>query len=297
MARMRVAWAASGETGEEGGGVEEGVRKGGDGGLEEITSMIGNVDLTGKFADRPVERKKGVKKPEQKQVENTGAQKTMADQVEKGESVRSNLPTRPGSPNAYIAAAQARTDTPTASATAAPVKPTSKAKAAPTRTTGTTRPTKSSSSTSGKASYSTSSTSTSSAFAAASSRLPTPPPAIDPSTLPFFSYRKYDKPPNVAYTTDPDEANDLLSCLKGPVLGLDLEWPMAGMYDTVDPRTGKSTKIRVGMTWDAATGRYKFGQGKVALVQLCDERMIVLVHLMHMKSKAFLSSRWESVWH
>jgi hypothetical protein len=63
---------------------------------------------------------------------------------------------------------------------------------------------------------------------------------------------------------------------------------MAGMYDKVDPKTGKTSKVRVGMTWDPATKRYKFGQGKVALIQLCDDKLIVLVHLIDMKGTCCL---------
>ncbi len=87
------------------------------------------------------------------------------------------------------------------------------------------------------------------------------------------------------YTCDASEADDLLSCLRGPVLGLDLEWPVAGMYTTRDAR-GKETRVRVGMTWDPAAGRYKFGQGRTALMQVCDERMVVLIHLLTMKGES-----------
>lgn len=83
----------------------------------------------------------------------------------------------------------------------------------------------------------------------------------DPS-LPLFDYKTYPRPPAVVYTRSMSEAEDLVVCLKGPILGFDLEWPTS--YNRV---------------WDPSTRRYDFQQYPTALVQLCDERMIVLIHL------------------
>jgi hypothetical protein len=83
----------------------------------------------------------------------------------------------------------------------------------------------------------------------------------DPDTE-YFQYQKTPKPPSVVYTTDPDEANDLISCLKGDVFGFDLEWP---------------SNVK---TWDKVEKKVKFGQqGKTALVQICDHHTIILIHL------------------
>ncbi|BGP40197.1 hypothetical protein JCM10449v2_004155 [Rhodotorula kratochvilovae] len=64
--------------------------------------------------------------------------------------------------------------------------------------------------------------------------------------------------PRVVYTTDEAEVERVLSTLEGP-LGFDLEW------DPYVPRAG-------GMG----------GQGKAALVQVCDESTILLVHVARM---------------
>ncbi|KAI8972404.1 ribonuclease H-like domain-containing protein [Trametes punicea] len=84
------------------------------------------------------------------------------------------------------------------------------------------------------------------------------PPA--PSRLlPPYSYRDYTPTPAVVYTADEGEANDLVQCLKGPVLGFDLEW-------VVLFRRGRAPI-----------------EHKTALVQLCDARMILLIHVSSMK--------------
>ncbi|WVR05331.1 hypothetical protein IAU60_002345 [Kwoniella sp. DSM 27419] len=118
------------------------------------------------------------------------------------------------------------------------------------------------------------------------STLPVKPKAVasrpttkhsSPPTL-TFHYGSYPCPPKVAYTSDPEEANDLLACLRGPVLGFDLEWPPAGTYDVPIPGGGTRRK-KVGMTWNESLRKWDFGQGRVALMQFCDERLVVLVHL------------------
>ncbi|KAI0768322.1 ribonuclease H-like domain-containing protein [Trametes elegans] len=77
--------------------------------------------------------------------------------------------------------------------------------------------------------------------------------------LPVYSYKDYSPTPAVVYTPDEGEANDLAQCLKGPVLGFDLEW-------VVTFRRNKGSTER-----------------KTALVQLCDARMILLVQVSAMK--------------
>ena len=114
-----------------------------------------------------------------------------------------------------------------------------------------------------------------------------PPPR--PSGLPPFDHRCF-KPssrPGVVYTTSADEADDLLACLRGPVLGFDIEWPVSGKYRTVGP-DGKVVEKRVGMRWNGAAAAWEFEQCRTALVQLCDEKLVVLVHLRDMDGTALL---------
>jgi hypothetical protein len=93
--------------------------------------------------------------------------------------------------------------------------------------------------------------------------LPKPKPEVaeveDPS-IEYFQYQKCPNPPAVVYTTDPSEANDLIDCLKGDVFGFDLEWP---------------SRVK---QWDKA-GKFSLGQGRTALVQICDRHTIILLHL------------------
>lgn len=92
-------------------------------------------------------------------------------------------------------------------------------------------------------------------------------------SLPLFNYKTYPRPPVVVYTRSMSEAEDLVACLKGPILGFDLEWPTS--YNRV---------------WDPSTRRYDFQQYPTALVQLCDERMIVLIHLQDKMGQLIQSS-------
>jgi len=80
--------------------------------------------------------------------------------------------------------------------------------------------------------------------------------------LPIFSYRHLASPPKVVYTRDVNEANDLLECVTGNVIGFDLEWP---------------TKA-----YNSKTRRYDWTPGKTALMQIGDERLVVLMHVWHM---------------
>lgn len=80
-----------------------------------------------------------------------------------------------------------------------------------------------------------------------------------PAFLPQYSYKDYSPVPAVVYTPDEEEANDLVQCLKGPVMGFDLEW-------VVLFRKGRSAMTH-----------------RTALVQICDARMILLVHVSAMK--------------
>jgi hypothetical protein len=101
-------------------------------------------------------------------------------------------------------------------------------------------------------------------------------PKLDDPSIEYFNYLKVSNPPAVVYTTDPDEVNDLIGCLKGDVFGFDLEWPpMVKTYD-------KKAKA------------IKFGQGKTALIQICDRDTVLLIHMKTM-TRAFsfyLMQRW-----
>lgn len=96
---------------------------------------------------------------------------------------------------------------------------------------------------------------------------PTPaPPAAPP--LRKFSHKTwhvgnplFKKPPTLAYTTDPAEANKLLGMVKGEAIAFDMEWPFS---------------------FKRGNGG---GAGKTALVQVGDEKLIVLVHLSLMKGE------------
>ena len=104
----------------------------------------------------------------------------------------------------------------------------------------------------------------------------------DPN-ISYFQYTSLTPAPKLAYTTDPDEADLLISCLKGNILGFDLEWPPAGLQSFKDPISGKVERRWVGRSWDSKKGKYVFTTGKTALVQVCDGELIVLVHLKDMK--------------
>lgn len=129
-----------------------------------------------------------------------------------------------------------------------------------------------------------------SASASASKSTPAPiPSSVHKETLPFFHYADVDRAhhPKIAYTTSPSEADDLISCLRGDVLGFDLEWPPAGKYTTVEEKTGTTSTEWVGRTWDAENKKYVFTTGRTALVQVCDRDLIVLVHLKDMRGESF----------
>lgn len=113
-----------------------------------------------------------------------------------------------------------------------------------------------------------------------------PAPADEPDpNVSYFQYTSLTPTPKLAYTTDRDEADLLISCLKGNILGFDLEWPPAGLQSFKDPISGKVEKKWVGRSWDAGKGKYVFTTGKTALVQVCDGELIVLVHLKDMKGE------------
>ena len=114
-------------------------------------------------------------------------------------------------------------------------------------------------------------------------RLPKPLP--QPSNLEPFDHRTFtpQNRPRVIYTTNESEADDLLSCLRGPVLGFDLEWPVSGKYRAAGP-DGRMVEKRIGMRWTGE--RWGFEQARTALMQFCDEKLIVLVHLRDMASES-----------
>jgi hypothetical protein len=69
---------------------------------------------------------------------------------------------------------------------------------------------------------------------------------------------------------------------------MDLEWPVSGIQKLVDPRTGAVRRKAVGGTWDDEKKKYIWGQGRTALIQVCDERLIVLIHLKEGQSELHL---------
>ncbi|WVQ77660.1 hypothetical protein IAR50_007348 [Cryptococcus sp. DSM 104548] len=87
-------------------------------------------------------------------------------------------------------------------------------------------------------------------------------PADPDPSLPFFTYKNSPSPFTVKYTRSPDEADILVDTLQGDIIGFDMEWPIWGKK-----------------TWNSAERRYKYQQGKTALVQLCDEQTVILIHL------------------
>ncbi|RXK42028.1 hypothetical protein M231_00749 [Tremella mesenterica] len=104
-----------------------------------------------------------------------------------------------------------------------------------------------------------------------------PSPIIPPKTardlenLPTFHYSTYSakngRTPQVVYTLSDEEADDLVPCLRGEVVGFDLEWP--GQV---------KTWVKEGDGW-----KVKFEQGQTAVVQVCDDRIILVIHLKDMK--------------
>ncbi|KAJ9127393.1 hypothetical protein QFC24_000800 [Naganishia onofrii] len=103
-------------------------------------------------------------------------------------------------------------------------------------------------------------------------------PSKPPQRNTMFSYKTYHighpfykKPPTKAYTADPQEANELLSMIKGNAIAFDMEWPFTKGRKRVVLPGGK-----VMMQGFA-------NQGKTALIQVGDDDLIVLVHLSMMK--------------
>ncbi|CAL1709480.1 unnamed protein product [Somion occarium] len=79
----------------------------------------------------------------------------------------------------------------------------------------------------------------------------TPSPSVE---KPLYNYKDFSPEPTIVYTCHEEEANDLVQSLQGP-LGFDLEW-------------------RVIFRKNAA-----YRERRTALVQLCDTRMILLIHI------------------
>ncbi|KAI9513501.1 ribonuclease H-like domain-containing protein [Russula earlei] len=92
-----------------------------------------------------------------------------------------------------------------------------------------------------------------------SSGIVTKPPQPG-SAYPTYNYAENVPKPKVIYIKNEEDADEVVSCLNGAV-GLDLEWPF--------------TPSRLG------GGQ----EGKVALVQLCDVDIILLIHVSKMKLK------------
>lgn len=108
-------------------------------------------------------------------------------------------------------------------------------------------------------------------------------PSKPPRRNTMFSYKTYHighpyykKPPTMAYTADAQEANELLSMVKGNAIAFDMEWPFTkGRKRVVLP--GGKVEMQ---------GWAK--QGKTALIQVGDANLIVLVHLSMMKGKPII---------
>ncbi|KAI0640448.1 ribonuclease H-like domain-containing protein [Trametes meyenii] len=82
--------------------------------------------------------------------------------------------------------------------------------------------------------------------------------SVSTARLPLYSYEDYKPSPAVVYTPDEEEANELVQCLRGSVVGFDLEW-------VFHFRRGGSINRRT------------------ALVQLSDAHMILLIQVNSMK--------------
>ncbi|KAL4262805.1 3'-5' exonuclease domain-containing protein [Pleurotus pulmonarius] len=78
----------------------------------------------------------------------------------------------------------------------------------------------------------------------------------------FYSYKLYEPAPARVYVTNEDEANDLVGMLRGPI-GFDMEW-------------------RVFYT-RSSSGPVKVTTCRTATVQVCDERMILVIQVHRMK--------------
>ncbi|KAJ3550954.1 hypothetical protein NM688_g4960 [Phlebia brevispora] len=83
---------------------------------------------------------------------------------------------------------------------------------------------------------------------------------IDNKIYPIYSYKDYGCKPAVVYTRSEDEANDLVQCLHQP-LGFDLEWRV--LYRRRPGPEGTTIKL----------------ERPVAVLQLCDTKMIVVMQL------------------
>jgi len=90
---------------------------------------------------------------------------------------------------------------------------------------------------------------------------------FDVQDLPFFSYKSLKPRPTIVYTCCPDETDDLLPLLKGDVVGFDMEWPVN--YRRYKGST-KPTKLDV----------------KTALIQICDDKIVLLLHLSKMRCES-----------
>jgi hypothetical protein len=106
----------------------------------------------------------------------------------------------------------------------------------------------------------------------------------------WFQHSLCPKPPIIAYTTDASEANDLVSSLRGDVFGFDLEWPPAGTKITTINSQGKAETIWPGRSWDPVAGKYKFTTGKTAMIQICDKRLVILIHMKDMRGESLSTS-------
>lgn len=125
---------------------------------------------------------------------------------------------------------------------------------------------------------------------------PTEPPPQQTSTtvpngtsetpLPIFSHRTpikghFSHPPNVAYTTNPSEVEDLIGCLRGP-LSLDLEWPPPGQGKAIPRklRGGKIVHIRRPV-YDQKLGKNVWPEAPVTVIQIADSKLVIVFQMLH----------------
>jgi hypothetical protein len=108
--------------------------------------------------------------------------------------------------------------------------------------------------------------------------LPAEEPAPPKPELRKFSHKTWHvgnplfrRPPTLAYTTDPGEANRLLGQIQGEAIAFDMEWPFS---------------------FKRGPGG---GAGKTALVQVGDEKLVVLIHLSMMKGELTQSLSWKGM--
>lgn len=98
---------------------------------------------------------------------------------------------------------------------------------------------------------------------------------------PLAMFTHHEHGVNVVYTTSSSEADDLIACLRGDVLGLDLEWPPPGVGPvyTKTRRDGTTSQVRKG-AYDPVLRRMTWPQGRTAVIQISDGKTAVVFHML-----------------